>query len=152
MSSLGKDCYGGTINCDRLNATNSTDPHKINGDLEITGDLRVDGGIEVDSAGLKGLVLKSNPNVNQVNIEMNDNTQRWGIEGDANSSQLAFSHTLVGAGSGVGYAGFTLRPGTNEYGAYFGARPFVLSSIPTSAAGLPSGAVWSNGGVLNIVP
>ena len=152
MSSLGKDCYGGTINCDRLVAKNSTDPHKITGDLEVTGNLKVDGGIEVDSAGFKGLNLKSNPSVNQVNIEMNDNTQNWGIEADAGSSQLAFSHTLIGAGSGVGYAGFTLTPGTNEYGAYFGAQPFILNSIPTSATGLPSGAVWSNGGVLNIVP
>jgi hypothetical protein len=27
----------------------------------------------------------------------------------------------------------------------------IISTIPTSSAGLPSGAVWSNGGVLNIV-
>jgi len=28
----------------------------------------------------------------------------------------------------------------------------IISTIPTSSAGLPSGAVWSNAGVLNIIP
>jgi len=28
----------------------------------------------------------------------------------------------------------------------------ILQNIPTSSAGLPSGAVWSNAGVLSIVP
>jgi hypothetical protein len=27
-----------------------------------------------------------------------------------------------------------------------------ITTIPTSSAGLPSGSVWSNSGVLNIVP
>jgi len=152
MSALGKDCYGGTINCEKLVAKNTTDPHLITGDLEITGDLKVDGGIEVESAGVKGLVLKSNTSVNQVNIEMNDNTQNWGIGAYANSSQLLFSHTLIGAGSGIEYASFTHVPGTNDFGFTCIAKPFILEEIPTVATGLPSGAVWSNGGVLNIVP
>jgi len=152
MSALGNDAYCGTLNCNKLVANNPIDPHKITGDLEVTGDLKVDGGIEVESAGVKGLVLKSNPNVNQVNIEMNDNTQNWGIGADANSSQLLFSHTLIGAGSGIEYASFTHVPGTNDFGFTCLAKPFILGEIPTSSAGLPSGAVWSNAGVLNIVP
>ncbi len=28
----------------------------------------------------------------------------------------------------------------------------ILQNLPTSSAGLPSGAIWSNGGVLNIIP
>lgn len=153
MSSLGKDCYGGTINCEKLVAKNTTDPHLITGDLEITGNLKVDGGIEVDSAGFKGLVLKSNPQVNQVNIEMNDNTQTWNISADSQFNLLGFSHILNGAGSGADVAGITYDPGTGKFGAYFPAGGgFRLNSIPTSAAGLPSGAVWSNGGVLNITP
>jgi hypothetical protein len=30
--------------------------------------------------------------------------------------------------------------------------PLVLKNLPTSPAGLPSGTVWSNGGVLMVAP
>jgi hypothetical protein len=153
MSSIGKDAYCGTLHCDTLIANNTTDPHKITGDLEITGDLKVDGGIEVDSAGIKGLVLKSNPSVNQVNISLNENTQTWDISADSQFNLLSFSHTLNGAGSGADVAGLTYDPATAKFGSYFPAGgEFRLQSIPTSATGLTTGTVWSNGGVLNIIP
>ena len=150
MSSLGKDSYGGTINCERLIAKNSSDPHKITGDLEVTGNLKVDGGVEVDSTGLKGLIL--NTKTNQVNIEMNDNTQSWDISADASTFQLVISHTLNGAPSGEDVMGLTRDPTTGDFGMYVVAKPFVLQNLATSATGLPSGAVWNNAGVLNIVP
>jgi len=153
MSGLGNECYGGTINCKKLVAKNTTEPHLITGDLEITGDLKVDGGIEVDSAGFKGLTLKSNPSVNQVNIEMNDNTQTWNISANSQFNLLGFGHFLNGAGSGADVAGITYNPTSGRFGAYFPAGDeFRLQGIPTSATGLTSGTVWSNGGVLNIVP
>jgi hypothetical protein len=40
---------------------------------------------------------------------------------------------------------------SNRDGAVF-VNELSIMSIPTSAAGLPTGAVWSNAGVLNIVP
>jgi hypothetical protein len=150
MSSIGKDAYCGTLNCDTLIANNTIDPHKITGDLEITGDLKVDGGIEVDSAGFKGLILKSNPSVNQVNISMNENTNTWDISADASSSALFIGHTVNGAGSGSIVASFDKTVG--GFGAQLPANPLQLQSIPTSAVGLPSSSVWSNGGVLNITP
>ena len=153
MSSLGARAFGGTIHCKRLIASNPSEPHKITGDLEITGDLKVDGGIEVESAGVKGLVLNSNSGVNQVNIEMNENTDTWNISADALTNELSFSHIVNGAVSGSLVGGITFDNSTLKFGAYFPAdNGFRLNNIPTSAAGLISGTVWSNGGVLNIVP
>ena len=150
MTSLGKDAYAGTLHCNKLIANNPSDPHKITGDLEITGDLKVDGGIEVDSAGIKGLILNSNPGVNQVNISMNENTNTWNISADAATNTLFFEHMLTGAPSGAIVAYFNKTVG--GFGAEIPANPLYLTNIPTSSAGLLSGAVWSNGGVLNIVP
>ena len=149
MSSLGNDAYAGTLHCNKLIANNTTNPHLITGDLEITGDLKIDGGLEVDSAGFKGVKLNSNPSVNQVDIDLNDNTQTWTISADAGSSQLSFSHIINGAGSGVLVAGLTYNAGA--LGVYLPGL-IRLQGIPTSAAGLPAESVWSNSGVLNITP
>jgi hypothetical protein len=51
--------------------------------------------------------------------------------GDAHGGNLTLSG---GTGYGTGHAGY-----------------IVLSNVPTSSAGLPSGAIWSNSGVLTIV-
>jgi len=148
MSSLGKNCYGGTISCERLVAKNSspTDPHKITGDLEVTG------GLQIDMSGFKGVILNSHTSVNQCTIEMNDNTQKWDISADAATSQLSFSHQLNSAPSGAEIAGLTHDPVSGDFGAYFTGKPFRIVHLPTSAAGLPANSVWSNGGVLNITP
>ena len=150
MTSLGKDAYAGTLHCNKLIANNPSDPHKITGDLEITGDLKVDGGMEVDSAGIKGLILNSNPGVNQVNISMNENTHTWNFSADAATNALFIDHRLTGAPSGAIVASFNKTVG--GFGVDLPANPLYLTNIPTSSAGLLSGAVWSNGGVLNIVP
>jgi hypothetical protein len=153
MAALGNTAICGTLICDTLEAKNSTptDPHKITGDLEVTGNLKVDGGIEIDTSGFKGVILNSHSSINQCTIDMNDNTQTWGISADGSSSQLSFSHQLNGAGSGAEIAGLTHTAGVG-FGAYFIGNPFRIESIPTSAAGLPANSVWSNGGVLNITP
>lgn len=44
----------------------------------------------------------------------------------------------------------TLRPGLGNGGGANGN--LIITNIPTSSAGLPSGAIWSNAGVLTIVP
>lgn len=156
MSSLGKDCYGGTINCDRLVAKNSTDPHKITGDLEVTGDLKVDGSLQIDNGDQKGLKINGNPGgvgAPQAGIELNDTVQTWDIIADSQFNLLSIGHITNGASVGADVAGVTYDPSTGKFGSYFPAGgEFRLQGIPTVATGLTSGAVWSNGGVLNIVP
>lgn len=149
---LGSRAKCGVLTCETLVAKNDPggDPHKITGDLEVTGDLKVDGGITVELAGFKGLILNSNPQVNQVNIAMNDNTQTWDISADAGSSQLGISHTVAGAGSGAEVAGFTVT-GASTFGCYLPGAPFIIQNIPTTLPAL-SGQVWSDGGTLKIVP
>jgi hypothetical protein len=46
------------------------------------------------------------------------------------------------ASTGAGNINMTVKAGAN----------LILTNLPTSAVGLPSGAVWRNGTVLNIVP
>ncbi len=61
----------------------------------------------------------------------------------------------IQAGQGRGASGkdgnitLVLNPGS---GTSTPRGYFILSGIPTSSAGLPSGAVWSNAGILSIVP
>ncbi len=54
---------------------------------------------------------------------------------------------VPGARTGSGSAGDVIIATGTATGGYL-----IINSIPTSAAGLPSGAVWSNAGVLTIVP
>lgn len=85
----------------------------------------------------------------------------YGIEGDGTSS-IGISNT--GASNNVALSGnsgssiileidsatsgdIMLTTGGAASGSYL-----ILSGLPTSSAGLPSGAVWSNAGVLTVVP
>jgi hypothetical protein len=146
VTGLGSIAKCGTLQCDTLEAKNTPggDPHLIIGDLEVTG------GIKVDSAGIKGLILNSNPGVNQVNISMNENTNTWNFSADALTNALFIEHNVNGAPSGAIVASFNKTVG--GFGVDLPANPLYLNNIPTSSVGLLSGAVWSNGGVLNIIP
>ena len=120
---------------------------EINSGLEVTGDIKVGGGIEIDSSGIKGVILNSKVGVNQVNISMNDNTQTWDISADASSNTLFFNHIVNGAGVGAEVASLSYAAGN-----FTSLLPgLYLNNVPTSAAGLTSGRVWSNAGVLNII-
>lgn len=156
MSALGKECYGGVINCDKLVAKNSTDPHVIEGDLEITGKLKVDGSVEIENDDLKALKIKGTAGgvgFPQANIELDDLTQTWDISANSQFNLLSVGHIVNGATVGADVAGITYNPTSGRFGSYFPAGDeFRLTGIPTSSAGLTSGTVWSNGGVLNIVP
>lgn len=57
----------------------------------------------------------------------------------------------LGASSSAGAAngGNVVLAGGTGYGTGH-AGYIIMSNLPTSAAGLPSGAIWNNGGVLNI--
>lgn len=73
-----------------------------------------------------------------------------GIETN-NASDLLIRNSTTGgrvyldpASSSGGDIFFNLSPPTGSY--------FIINGIPTSAAGLPSGAIWSNAGLLTIVP
>jgi hypothetical protein len=57
------------------------------------------------------------------------------------------SATVAGGGNG---GNVTITPGSKD-GAGTGGY-LILTNIPTSSAGLPSGAVWSNAGILSIIP
>lgn len=148
VTGLGKIAKCGTLQCDTLEAKNTPggDPHLITGDLEVTG------GIKVDSAGFKGLILDSKAGVNQVDIEMNENTNTWTLSADSSSNAFFINHKLNS--SGVGQIAVTLQynTATGDFGLVVPAVPLQLTGIPTASAGLPSGSVWSNAGVLNIIP
>jgi hypothetical protein len=81
---------------------------------------------------------------------MNENTNTWNISADALTNTLFFEHIVNGAGSGAIVA--SLEKTVGGFGCDLPANPLYLNNIPTSSAGLLSGAVWSNGGVLNIIP
>ena len=152
MGSLGNNAYAGTLHCEKLIASNSTDPHLITGDLEITGDLDVDGGVIVESSGFKGLQLKCKASVNATGLYFQDNINTWSISTAGANNGMFFGHTVNGAASGGLVGFFTYDPGTNTYGCSFPAgNGFQITAIPTTA---PSTAntVWNNGGVLNITP
>lgn len=153
-TSLGDFATCGQLNCNVINAKNGGggDKHKISGDLEITGDLKVDGGMEIDNGDWKGLTIKGNPNgAGQplAGIGLNDLTQTWSITADSQFNTMFIDHTINGSGSGSNVAQFNKT--ANGFGCSLPANPLVFEGIPTSAAGLPTGAVWSNAGVLNIV-
>ena len=58
---------------------------------------------------------------------------------------------VIGDGVAAHQSAICLKANSNRDNATF-VRELSIMSIPTSAAGLPTGAVWSNAGVLNIVP
>ena len=154
VTGLGSIAKCKTLQCDTLEAKNTPggDPHLITGDLEVTGNLEVDGGITVDSAGFKGLNLKSKSGVNQIDIEMNENTNTWTLSADASSNAFFINHKVNTAGTGVTAIIVQYNTATGDFGTTIPAKPLQLIDIPTSAAGLTSGSVWSNAGVLNIIP
>jgi hypothetical protein len=68
------------------------------------------------------------------------------------NSQAALILNSAGFSGGNGANALTLRnSGTSPLVIGGGTEP-VIVKIPTSATGLPSGALWNNGGVVNIVP
>lgn len=75
--------------------------------------------------------------------------------GNGNVTANAGDHLSVTGGSALvtsGAAGgnLTLSPGTGDGAGANGNIIFL--NVPTSSAGLPSGAIWSNAGVITIVP
>lgn len=58
---------------------------------------------------------------------------------------------VIGDGVAAHQSAICLKANSNRDNATF-VNELSIMNIPTSAAGLPSGAVWSNAGVLNIVP
>ena len=161
MSSLGNDAYCGTLNCNKLVAKNVTpsDPHKITGDLEVTGNVTIDGNETVKNAltvqstiiGNGGAVLLNKPVVGDtVGINFNDLTQSWDITADAPTDTFGIGHTVGGSASVV--AEFKYDSGTGNLGVQLPATPLTLVGVPTASTGLASGTVWSNAGVLNIIP
>jgi hypothetical protein len=89
-------------------------------------------------------------------IAADDFTIRAGNGVTSATANIAAGDNIViqagnGAGASNGNGGnVTITPGTLSGTGTRGY--FIISNIPTSSAGLPSGAVWSNAGVLTIVP
>ena len=161
MSSLGNDAYCGTLNCNKLVAKNPTpsDPHKITGDLEVTGNLTVDGtetvtgqitcqNIITCEGGIT--VTAFNAGAPYPGISFNDLTQTWDFSADANGNIIGLGHIVNGAGSGAVVTEYQFYPATGTFTAKL--PTLILVGCPTASAGLASGTVWSNAGVLNIIP
>ena len=136
--------------------SNLIGPVEMHSGLEVAADLKVGGGIEVDNKDVKGLKIIGNPHTveaPQAGISFNDLTQTWDITADSQFNTLFFGHFMNGASTGSDVAGITRNATTGKFGAYFPAsNEFRLLDIPTSSTGLTSGTVWSNAGVLNIIP
>lgn len=69
------------------------------------------------------------------------------IAGNAPSFGLNGGTSISGNGNG---GNIEISPGLKNGTGHNGY--LILSNIPTSSAGLPTGAIWSNAGVLTIVP
>jgi hypothetical protein len=68
------------------------------------------------------------------------------------SGSYNFVYGLCSCDNGCAYTYvFGLNVVANRGNTLF-AENLSLTNIPTSSAGLPSGAVWSNSGILTIVP
>jgi len=80
----------------------------------------------------------SNSGIAKVQIEASGNTGA--------STVLIDAFPLSGSSTGT----ITIDPNINALGA--ATSCIILKHVPTSSAGLPSGAIWSNAGVLTIVP
>jgi hypothetical protein len=61
-----------------------------------------------------------------------------------------FSDRVSGSSSNAGE--LYLQASTADGWIIFLSKRLVVAGMPTSASGLPSGALWNNGGVVNIVP
>jgi hypothetical protein len=70
--------------------------------------------------------------------------------GNNNGGDLALTPGLRNGSGSSGDFVLTIQPSTGGYFIITG--PAGAAGLPTSSAGLPSGAVWNNAGVLNIVP
>ena len=78
-----------------------------------------------------------------------------GGSGESGDVQISSGNSVGGAtgnvtittGIGGGQDGSIVLAGRQSDGVYI-----IMQNLPTSAAGLPSGAIWNNAGVLNIAP
>jgi hypothetical protein len=81
-------------------------------------------------------------------ISLNGSSQRIeiGKEIDLNNNSIvtASGNITISAASSSGTGTITITPKV--------AGNLIFSNLPTSIVGLPTGAVWNNSGVLNIVP
>jgi len=78
------------------------------------------------------------------------------LGGSGNTVSASFSSILAGSGNTITSANTTSFIIGSNITADMACATFVnklsIKNVPTSSAGLPSGAIWSNAGVLNIVP
>lgn len=76
---------------------------------------------------------------------------------DGNVSLIAGDAGSVSMSNGTSLTSITIGPSAGGDVTISGLNPvtgryLIITSLPTSAAGLPSGAIWSNLGILTIVP
>jgi hypothetical protein len=79
--------------------------------------------------------------LNGLENEININKQ---VDLNGNTLRTSSGDILITAAASSGTGNITITP---KVGAYI-----IMNNLPTSAAGLPSGALWNNLGVLNIAP
>ena len=98
------------------------------------------------TAGKSGLIIKAEDGSEHF---FSDFSAIGGNETDANANKTL---TIVGTGTGSGTSSLLCEDSGGT--ANFEVRDdgvIIMASLPTSSAGLPTGALWNNSGVLNIV-
>jgi hypothetical protein len=93
--------------------------------------------LSVAIAGVMTKFIRMSGNTGLVDMVRNVNM-------NGNTLQTTAGNLTLSATGSAGTGTLTLAPKA--------LGNLILQNIPTSSAGLPSGAVWSNLGVLNIVP
>lgn len=114
--------------------------------------------LATDKTQIKGTLQITTDNLELLDIETSSGN-RFNINRDIQKINLDFASNPTGSTSIVG-AIRTYQNGTNlseivkfrEDGQVTITNTLVLSNIPTSSIGLPSGTVWSDLGTLKIIP
>ena len=77
------------------------------------------------------------------------------IAGGCANTATGVNSAILGGSNNIAnqnYAGVYGCGITTSMACAWHVNRLVIANVPLSSAGLPSGAVWSNAGVLNIVP
>ena len=106
-------------------------------------DFNVPSGASASNATIK--LSGTNSTDLEINGSTSNGTGHINITSKTGTFVNVANSILINAGSSTGAGNVTITP--KAAGGYL-----LLNNLPTSAVGLPTGAVWNNLGVLNIAP
>lgn len=132
---------------------------KGNGGIYLQPDGRSLGFVASSAGGSNGTITVAPSNsFDAIELRTNDETAndsrpvtvRTGTAPGGFTSGTLTIETGDGSSGNSGTGNLVIGPGLKTGSGTQGA--LIFQNIPTSSAGLPSGAIWSNAGVLTIVP